>query len=473
MPASGEAEVAAPADAHEAARGELLHEPFFRALAALEGHEGGSEWRALIAGLVALRLADWRIACAEHGNRQTPQLVPESGFTPDVPLDVIEAARAAAGAVDDHDSVAAPLRELVHAAGTIIADDLPERLLAYGHALHTDSRWPLATDVYRTVLRFAAAPRVGESPTVQHFVPHTYDRLGRSLRMIGDLDGARAAYEAGCEAACVLGDGYAERLMRISHAKLLMHLGNLPAAAAALDAIIKDAVASPDNDRRPAGRGRSISQSDLVEVTALARHDRGLIATLQHEFNLAAELYFAAWRGYHDPGRRERVWADLALNFAEMGKRDVAHEAFLVLYATARRREVRLIAATNLLELAVLEGREDLFEYYRGVLHEAERTGSLAAEVAAKFALYEGRGDARFGHLTSARLAFERALAIATRDQVNEVTIRADEALAALRSGRPVADWSARTSPVFATSSVDRIARVVRRAKRAAVTAAS
>jgi tetratricopeptide (TPR) repeat protein len=473
MLASGEAELAVLATVRQTARAELLHEPFFRALAALEGHEGGSEWRALIAGVVTLRLADRRIASAEDGIRQTPQLVSESGFTPDVPPDVIEAARTAAGAVDDQDAVARPLRALVQSAGAVVASDLPERLLAYGNALHADSRWPLAIDVYRMVLRLAAAPHPDGAPAVQAFVPYAYDRLGRSLRLFGDLDGAITAYEAGRRAAYRLGDGYAERLIHISQAKIPMHLGNLPAAAAALDAIIRDAAASPEAARRPAGRGRPMSVRGRVEIIALARHDRGLIATLQHDFNLAAEHYFAAWQSYRDPDRRQRVWADLALNFAEMGRHDVAREAFLVLYATARCREIRLIAATNLLELAVLDGHEALFENYRRILHEAERSGSLPAEVAAKFALYEGRGHARFGRSDEARLAFERALAIATRHRVNEVTIRADEAMAALRVGRPVADWSAHSAPASVSSSVERITRVVRRARRSAVASPS
>jgi hypothetical protein len=471
MFASDEAEVAVLAGVDEAASAELLHEPFFRALAALEGHEGGSEWRALIAGLVVLRLADRRIASAEGGIWHRPQLVPESGFTPDVPAEVIVAAGAAVAAVDDQDSVAEPLRELVDSAGAVTADDLPERLLAYGHALHEDSRWPLAADVYRTALRFAAAPHLEAASAVHKLVPYAYDRLGRSLRLIGDLDGARSAYEAGWRAAYFLNDGYAEQLIRISQAKIPMHLGNLPAAAAALDAIIRDAAVSPETGRQRARRIKPLPAGDRVEIMALARHDRGLIATLQHEFNLAAEHYFAAWQSYGDPDRRERVWTDLALNFAEMGWHDTAREAFLVLYATARRREIRLIAATNLLELAVLDGQETLFESYRRVLHEAERRGSLPADVAARFALYEGRGDARFGTSESARRAFERALEIATRHRVNEVTIRADEALAALRVGRPVADWSARATRIAGTSSVERITRAVRRARRSAVAA--
>ncbi len=473
MHASDEAEVAVLAGGHEPARAELLHEPFFRALAALQGYEGGSEWRALIAGLVTLRLADRRIASAEHGIRRRPQLVPESGFTPDVPREVIEAARAATGAVDDQDSVAGPLRELVQSAGAVIAGDLPERLLAYGHALHADSRWPLAADVYRTVLRFAAAPQPDGAPVVQPFLPHTYDRLGRSLRMMGDLDAARAAYEAGRAVARILGDDKAEQLIRISEAKILMHVGNLPAAAAALDAIVLDAkaakVSAQPLSKGTAGQKRDAeAASDALNVVALAQHDRAAVATLQHDLNFAAELYYSAWRAYRDPVRRERVWVDLALNFAAMGLRDIAREALLAVYAGAHRRETQLIAATNLLELAIVDGREDLFETYRLALRQAAGAATLPAELAAKIAFYEGRGEARFGRLDAATAAFERALTLAELHRVNEVTIRSDEALAAIRAGRPVGGWPTPAIAVSMTPSVERITRVVRRVRRRA-----
>ncbi len=475
MPASDETEVAVLTGGHETARAELLHEPFFRALAALEGQEGGSEWRALIAGLVTLRLADRRIASAEYGIRHRLQLVPESGFTADVPAEVIEAAHAATGAVDDHDSVAGPLRELVQSASAVIANNLPERLLAYAHALHADSRWPLAADVYRTVLRVAAAPQADGVSVLQAFVPHTYDRLGRSLRMVGDLDGARAAYDAGCRAADMLGDEHAERLMRISQTKMLMHLGNLPAAAAALDAIIRDARAAKNSTPRvrPTYTGDNLDAgsgdpSDFLNILALAHHDRGVVASRQGDFNVAAEHYYAAWRGYRDPDRRERACADFAQSLAEMGLYDAARDPLLLLYTGAHRREIRLIAATNLLELAVLEHREDLFESYRRTLHQAERAGVLPAEVAAKFALYEGRGEVRFGRPVAAATAFERALELAALNRVHEVTIRADEAIAALRSERAVHDWFPPITPVTMSRSVQRITRAVRRVRRRA-----
>jgi tetratricopeptide (TPR) repeat protein len=453
-------------------RAGLHHEPFFKALSTLGGHEGGREWRAVIAGLVTLRLTDRRMATAEERAGDSQRLAPPGKLETGVPAGVIQAARVAASAVDRQDAVASPLRALVRSAGTGPGSDVPYRLLAYANALHADSRWPLAADVYRTLLRFAESPRVDGGAAPQPFVPHVYDRLGRSLRMMGALDEARAAYAAGRSVARLLRDENGERLIRISEAKILLYLGNLPAAAAALDAIIREANAAgvvPLADWVMKAKQEHESEAalhDAFNVVASAQHDRAAVATLQHDFNFAAEQYFAAWRAYRDPIGRERVWVDLALNFAEMGLRDVAREAFLLLLANARRREVQHIAAINLLELAVVEGRKDLFQMYRRMLNEAAVNGTLPAELTAKFALYEGRGEARFGHLDRAVAAFERALSLAIVHRVHEVTIRSDEALAEIRAGRPVDPLHVAPETTPITPSVERIASVVRRARQ-------
>jgi tetratricopeptide (TPR) repeat protein len=475
MSPSDASEPRASVDAfREPVRAALPHEPFFKALAALGGHEGERDWRALTAGLVTLRVADRRLACVEGCGGLRPDRPTTSGLVAGVPPDVVEAARAAANAVDRRDVVASPLRELARSVGGVVVDDLPHRLLAYANALHADSRWQLAADVYRTLLQFANTPRPDGTSAPRPFVPHVYDRLGRSLRMTGALDEARAAYAAGRAVAGALGDENADRLIRISEAKILMHLGNLPAAAGALDAIIVDARAAgpvPLADwvtaAAPDGEDEAVSH-DYFNVVALAQHDRAAVATLQHDFNVAAELYFAAWRAYRDPICRERVWVDLALNFAEMGLREVAREAFLTLVASARRREIQLVAATNLLELAVADGREELFEIYCTSLREAAASGTLPAELAAKFALYEGRGEARFGRMDRAVAAFGRALSLALAHRVNEVIIRSDEALAAIRAGRPIGELGPQPEAMPITPSVERIARVVRRVRRRA-----
>jgi tetratricopeptide (TPR) repeat protein len=450
----------------------LRHESFFRALASLGGHEGEREWRALLAGLVTLRLADRRLGHSEGEVSHTPRLAPANGWTADIPPAVIEAARSAVADVDDREAVALPLRDLCRSATAVVTSDIPQQLLAYANALHADSRWPLAADVYRMVLRLADSPRLDGTFALQSLVPHVYDRLGRSLRMMGDVDGARAAYQVGREVARGIGDLIAEQLIRISQAKVLMHVGNLPAAGAALDDIIRDAM---DAKTPPHALG-SVTEhtassalcgiSDHLNALALAHHDRAVVASRQRDFNLAAEEYYAAWRGYRGPAHREAVCADFAESLAEMGRFDAARDALTLLYRVAHSREVRLLAATNLLELAVLDQREDLFDVYRRTLRDAARAATLPAEVAAKFALYEGRGEIRFGRRDAALSAFERALELATVHRVHEVTIRADEALAALRSGVPVAKWSPPVAPTTVFPAVDRITRAVGRVRR-------
>jgi tetratricopeptide (TPR) repeat protein len=460
--------------ASEGALSALLHAPFFAALAVLEGQEGGADWRATVAGLVTLRLVDRRAARVEDRAGDAGDSPSPGDLPPDFTPDLIAAAVQAVSEVAAHHAVAASLHALFRSVTTVAPDALAGHVLEYGHALHADSRWPLAADVYHTVLRLAAARSSTGPVAIPSYVPLAYDRLGRSLRMMGDLDGASAAYTAGRAAAHALRDEDADRLLRISEAKILMHKGNLPAAAAALDAIIRDAEAvagrEPSSPETGGHHGRDDTPSgrDRADVIALARHDRAAVATMLHDFDFAAEQYFAAWRGYRDVARRERVWVDLAQNFAEMGLRDVAREALLPLVANARHREIRLIAATNLLELAVLAGREDLFERYRRMLRDAAEAGTLPAEVAANFALYEGQGEARFGRPEAAAESFERALALAALHHVNQVAIRTDDAILALRTGRPIAEWFARPAPPALSPSVERITRVVRRVRRRA-----
>jgi tetratricopeptide (TPR) repeat protein len=460
--------------AYEPVRGSLRHTPFFAALATLAGHEGQSEWRALLAGLVTLRLADRRFGGPEGRVMPVPRDTIRAGLVP-VPQDVIDAARAAVRDVDDREAVAAPLRGLFQSASGATVSDIPQRLLAYGNALQTDARWPLAADVYRTVLRFGDSMGPRGYSAIRPFLPHVYDRLGRSLRMMGDVDKASAAYRAGRDAARINGDIHAEQLIRISEAKILMHLGNLPAAAAALDAIIRDA--TPISARSPAllstpADGLAVvlvnGASDQLNVPALAHHDRAVVASRMRDFNLAAEQYYAAWRGYRDPGLREAACADFAESLVEMGHFDAARDALMLLSAGAQRPEVRLLAATNLLELAVLDQQEGAFNTFRRTLRDASLAGTLPAEVAAKFALYEGQGEIRFGRPECAAEAFERALTLGIRHRVHEVTIRADHALADLKAGRPAADWFPVVAKAAISPSVERITRAVHRARRRA-----
>ena len=161
--------------AYEPVRAALRHAPFFAALATLGGHEGEREWRALTAGLVTLRAgrpAIWQ--CAEDCGGLRPAR-DANAETADWSATGRHRSRARGRQMRwiDRDVVASPLRELARSVGEwCMASDIPHRLLAYANALHADSRWPLAADVYRTLLQFADSPRRSV----------VLPRLGRSCR---------------------------------------------------------------------------------------------------------------------------------------------------------------------------------------------------------------------------------------------------------------------------------------------------
>jgi tetratricopeptide (TPR) repeat protein len=441
----------------------VLHQPFFGVLAHLEGKEAGTDWQPAVAGLVVLRLLDARIERA-HRSR-------DDSFDARA-----RAAQHAAAAVEPANPCATALAELCEAISVGRLATVARRLLAYARALSDDNRWQLAGDAYVTLLRLTETPPFAASPSARTIVPFAYNRLGRSFRMTGDLTRAARAYAAGTEAARLQGDRQAELRIRIGEAQILLHLGNLPAAAAALDAVIADAEAErlrSDRRDRP-GWSRLSTLDEALEredVGALARHDRGAIAANQGDLSIAIQLYYAAWRSYRDPVRRERVWADIAHALSTMNLRQAARDAYLVLSTRNRQRELRLIASVNLLELAALDGRQQEYDDHRRILHAACAKGLISPRLAALFALVEGESEARFGRPTEAMTALERALAIATQYSVNEVIIRADRALARVRAGRaPVArDTPSTEEPI--PPAVERITRAVRRIRRRAESA--
>jgi len=452
----------------------LLHTAYYAALAALERREDTPQWHATVAGLVTLRLVDRWIASARRdspsGGSVTTSIIGDD-LAPAVLVELVEAAGRAVAAMDSGDSQKSLLEALVAAATTGASDALAQVLLAYAHALHSDARWSLAADVYETIGRLAATPRSYASTALRVLEPVASERLGHSRRMMGDLDGASAAYAAARAAACASGDRVRELRIEISEANLLMHVGNLPAAATALEDIIAEAshlaeiptsrsAASPPPDSWPLADVQ-ISPRDVL---ALARQDRGVVATMQRDYPFAIEHFFSAWRGFRDPTRRERVWCDMARALADMGLRHAAHDAYLVLHMTAREREIQLAAATNLLELAVIDGQQDAFVSYRAGLDEAAASGTLPAWLAPWVAFYIGMGEACFGHPDRARVTWNLALTLATESRVNEVIIRIDAALAALDAGRALDLPTVPSVPVAAP--IERITRVVRRVRR-------
>ncbi len=453
----------------------MLHDAYYAVLAHLDGREDSAEWRATVAGLVLLRLVDRWIACPREGNGYSVRDAPVTSaddLNPAALGELVAAARDAAAAVESADSKRQLLLALVEAAATGSTGDMARALLLYAHTLHTEATWPLAADVYGTVYRLATAPTPVNGTDLEVLGPVALERVGYAKRMMGDLDGAAASYMDGRAAAIAQGDKIRDLRIRLSEANLLIHVGNLPRAVVALESILDEASQHPEE----VSRGRDLARSlrlevplldidlDTRDIIALARHARGTVAAMLGDHALALEHYFAAWVGYRDPARRERVWLDMAFSLANIGVRNAAHDAYAVLHLTAREREARLTAALNLMELATMDGREDVAMTYRAEIESAAASGALPAWLAPWAAYHSGKAEARFGRPEHARALFMEALELAKQAQVNEVTIRADAALAALVTGGGVEHPSS-ALPVIPPA-VIRIARTIRRVRK-------
>jgi tetratricopeptide (TPR) repeat protein len=376
-----------------------LHLPFVDALTAVE--EGSAAWSAVKAGWLVVRFVDkWAEA---------------SGHSASAPwLREVHAIHEAIAAVPG-----GPTRRVLERLYAALLESWGRRdltvsstLLAYGHHLERDEAWGMASDVFETFLLHATTDSDHE------LAPDAYLRLAYTHRRAGRIDEAAAAYDAAGALAASEGNVRAGLLARVGAARVLKHRGNMPAAAAALDAVIADATAL-------VALGPSVA---LADALARAKHDRGTVAYEVGQPEVAVPLYYGALELYQDEGSRERVLLDVANCLAEMGLHSAAHDANCVLFATALEPSIRYSAGCNLMYLANVTGQELLFQKYRRALSEV----ALSPEILAHFQVIEGEGLYQFGQPEQARDALERAVETAEQFQLNAIVVRADTALSAL-----------------------------------------
>jgi tetratricopeptide (TPR) repeat protein len=284
-------------------------------------------------------------------------------------------------------------------------DDRAEvgRMLAsYAKLLQYEAQWGLAADVHETIVEFARrsadVPRMLDSMLLR----------GYALRMQGRLDDAGVAYGELRAAADAAGDLRYRLESDLSDAKLAVDRGNFPLARELLDRTIADA------------RG-----ADCTVIVSKGLTDRARIAAMQHDYELALACSYQALELTLDPTARERILSNIARTFAEMGLRDAARDAALLVAATAQDRTTRLTALVNLMSLAHRDGRELVFEQYRRDLAHEELSPYLEATYLENCA----QGYRAFGREQEARHAAERMLAVAERHGLNEMLLRAEALL--------------------------------------------
>ena len=372
----------------------LAHMPYFEQLATLV--DDSAEWRSVSAALVVLRLFDsWMQGGSEVVAVEAPGL---------------QAVRDQIAAMDVRDSNRRLLGSIVDAIVTAQAPRIvtvAPRLMAYGRELQQAAKWPLAADLYRSVLAYASP--IDESDTVIA----ANMQLGRCLRVLAEWEEALSCFAAASQVATMRDDVMNILRARIQEANVAIDRGNLPYAETLLDDTISRA-----------------KESGLSEVRATATHDRALVAFRRGRFEDAVVLQFEALKGVRNQMARDRVLNDLGASFAQLGVFTAARDAYLVVAATAREQYMRWTATLNLLDVSVQERREPLFEQYRremeGVL--------LPPALQTYYYMYIAQGHHAFDQPALAKAAITRAIDIAAQNQLGQLRYEAEQFLEQIES---------------------------------------
>ncbi|MDP9204785.1 MAG: hypothetical protein M3P12_04895 [Gemmatimonadota bacterium] len=395
----------------------IRHQVYFDNLGSMK--EDSASWRSVFAGLSVLRLVD---TLADGGSPLNP-----AGWAQ------LHSVRTAIETLSEGDPVRGVLTavfEEVTKRGAI-DDTVCASLLAYGRSLDYEASWGLATDVFSTVAKLARPeknPRLAVEANVA---------VGGAARRNGDWDTSARAYSQAAYIADTLGDKPGVLTVQVGIANTYMVKGNLPQAQTILDDVIVQA-----------------RDLNLPEIQGMALHSRAVIAQKRGNHTEGLKLAYDALQHTMNPATRDFVLEDIAAIFTDFGMRGSARDAHLILAATAQTKLVRWTATINLMELASVDGMENVFDSYARELASVE----CGPWVRSHFLLFLGEGQHRLERFEQAEETLQDAVAFAASNQFHEIEFRAQSALAAVRS-------AARRTSTFAATPTwvpDDVASVVR-----------
>jgi tetratricopeptide (TPR) repeat protein len=365
----------------------LSHMPYFEQLAELA--TDSAEWRGTSAALVVLRLFDsWMTEGASVVANDAPGL---------------NAVREQISGMDVRDTTRGLLSSIVE---TMAYAEKPRmvtvapRLLAYGRTLQQEAKWALAADVYRTVLAYATPIESSDTVIAANM------QLGRCLRVMADWEEALSCFASASQIATMNDDVMNILRARIQEAHIAIDRGNLPHAETLLDDTIVRA-----------------KESGLAEIRATATHDRAHLASRRGRHEEALTLQYEALKGVRGQMARDRVLNDLGASFVQLGVYTAARDAYLVVAATAQEQYLRWTATINLLDVAVYERREPLFEQYRRDLEGI----SLPPTLATYYYIFVAQGYRAFDKLSLAKAAVNRAIELSTVHRLGQALYEAEE----------------------------------------------
>jgi len=373
----------------------LKHAVYFNLLGSLDENE--PEWRATLAGLLVLRLVDWQL---ESDGWQVP-----TDWT------AVESIRRAVMEVSEGDPIRATLLNVLDTASgeNVERGEVGRRLMPYGRALNLNGRWAPAADVFATVDRIAG-PRVDPRLVIEANIA-----LGAASRRLGNWDASAHAYAHAAYIANTVADEAGLLQAEVGVANTHIARGNIPAAEALLDSVVEKARAG----------GFNAVLGMALHSRTTAAHQRGLFAD-------AVRFGHDALEATADPTSRDGILEDIAAAFVGMGMHDAARDSHLIVAVTSQSQWVRWQATINLMELAAIDGQEEVFDNYARELGEA----ALDPRLRSYYLLFLGVGQQRFGRHSAAEASLASAREFATKNQLHQIAYEASMAIAALESGK-------------------------------------
>ena len=375
----------------------LRHHVFFETLGTLK--EDDRRWRSTLAGLFVLRLVD---SIADDATRATA-----TEWTG------IEAARTAAKAIHNGDpsrAILLRLLDLVEDRGRL-CPEIGGELLSYGRALDLEARWPLAADVFGTI------PDVFSARGNPRLVVDACTALGAAARNVGNWEASTRAYAKAQHLADVTGDLAASLTVRVGIADTYITRGNLPAAEEELHSVLAEARAN-----------------ELGQVEALALHAEAFSAVSRGHYQRAVHLAYRSLELTTNQTARDRILGDIAAAYAGLGMRETARDGYSIVAVTSPHQWVRWQATLNLMELAILEGSEELFDDYVQQVADAP----LDPRLRAYFLFFNAAGFERFEREGVAAM-FATAREYADAHELHQIAFEVD---AAMKSSRQSAEES-------------------------------
>ena len=391
----------------------LGHAPFLDRARAERARDHHDEARSALGAYLVARLIDRLLALDPESPEAVEalrwQLDSTRRFLSDLPPGGTEAAHLA-GVVD------AVSGEPRHRIGVVRVT-----LNAYAYYLEHEGRLEEALDV----LGLSGATWDAEMPAAEFVSLGLF--AGRLNRMLARWDAATTAYRAACDAAVSSGDVAAGFRARLGWAKVSMGQGNLPAARAAVEAVLTEADAI----------------AEMGPVQAMAYAELGAVLARQGLQVDAVQAMYEAFLRTLDPVNQMRVLGDLGLSLKDLGAFEAARLALEVVAASNIGFVVRTNAFIELMDLEAQARNRIGFERWRGEARDcAERMPpSMAIDYRAK----AGTGLVRFGQADRAVALWREGLALAEAHGLNQWYFTLEQMLEKLATATP--DETVQTAP--------------------------